>query len=65
MLRVRFSEKSKQLIVNKHFEKNYFELIDTQAIDIFLSSDISALIAAAVKHPTILPSESNINEPAS
>ena len=44
MLRVRFSEKSKQLIVNKHFEKNYFELIDTQAIDIFLSNKYQYVI---------------------
>ena len=36
MLRVRFSEKSKQLIVSKDEQKNYFELLDTQAIEIFL-----------------------------
>jgi len=36
MLRVRFSEKSKQLIVSKDEQKNYFELLDTQAIKIFL-----------------------------
>jgi len=36
MLKVRFSEKSKQLIVSKSEQKNYFELLDTQAIDIFL-----------------------------
>ena len=33
-LKVRFSEKSKQLITNK--TKNYFELLDRQCIDIFL-----------------------------
>jgi hypothetical protein len=36
MLRVRFSEKEKQLIVSKSEQKNYFELLDTQAIEIFL-----------------------------
>ena len=36
MLKVRFSEKSKQLIVSKDEQKNYFELLDTQAIEIFL-----------------------------
>lgn len=36
MLKVRFSEKSKQLIVSKDEQKNYFELLDTQAIQIFL-----------------------------
>ena len=36
MLKVRFSEKSKQLIVSKEEQKNYFELLDTQAIEIFL-----------------------------
>jgi len=38
MLRVRFSEKSKQLIVSKLEQKNYFELLDVQAIKIFLPS---------------------------
>lgn len=37
MLKVRFSEKSKQLIVSKNELKNYFELIDSQALQIFLS----------------------------
>ena len=36
MLRVRFSEKSKQLIVAENRVINYFELIDKQCIDIFL-----------------------------
>lgn len=36
MLKIRFSEKSKQLIVSKNEQKNYFELLDTQAIEIFL-----------------------------
>jgi len=36
MLRVRFSEKSKQLIVDKSTQANYYELLDTQAIEIFL-----------------------------
>jgi hypothetical protein len=36
MLKVRFSEKSKQLIVSKDEQKNYFELLDIQAIKIFL-----------------------------
>jgi len=36
MLKVRFSEKSKQLIVSKDEQTNYFELLDTQAIKIFL-----------------------------
>ena len=36
MLKVRFSEKSKQLIVSKEEQKNYFELLDTQALQIFL-----------------------------
>jgi hypothetical protein len=36
MLRVRFSEKSKQLIVSENNVQNYFELIDKQCIDIFL-----------------------------
>lgn len=38
MLKVRFLEKSKQLIVSKDEQKNYFELLDTQAIEIFLPS---------------------------
>jgi hypothetical protein len=38
MLRVRFSEKSKQCIVTKNNVRNYFELIDKQCIDIFLPS---------------------------
>lgn len=37
MLKVRFSEKSKQLIVSKNEQKNYYELIDSQALQIFLS----------------------------
>jgi hypothetical protein len=36
MLRVRFSEKSKQLIIDKSTQANYYELLDTQAIEIFL-----------------------------
>jgi len=36
MLRVRFSEKLKQLIVSKNQQTNYFELEDKQAIQIFL-----------------------------
>ena len=36
MLKVRFSEKSKQLIVSKETQANYFELLDTQALEIFL-----------------------------
>ena len=36
MLRVRFSEKSKQLIVSESEQANYYELLDTQAIKIFL-----------------------------
>ena len=36
MLKVRFSEKSKQLIVSENNIQNYFELIDKQCIDIFL-----------------------------
>lgn len=36
MLRVRFSEKSKQLIVNKDEIKNYYELPDVIAIQMFL-----------------------------
>jgi len=36
MLRVRFSEKSKQLIVSENNVQNYYELIDKQCIDIFL-----------------------------
>jgi len=39
MLRVRFSEKAKQLIVSRDQLKNYFELIDEQAIEIFLPSE--------------------------
>ena len=38
MLRVRFSEKSKQLIVAENRVMNYFELIDKQCLDIFLPS---------------------------
>ena len=38
MMRVRFSEKSKQLIVSENMVKNYFELIDKQCLDIFLPS---------------------------
>ena len=38
MLKVRFLEKSKQLIVSKEEQKKYFELLDTQAIQIFLPS---------------------------
>ena len=36
MLKVRFSEKEKQLIVDKSTQVNYYELLDTQAIEIFL-----------------------------
>lgn len=36
MLRVRFSEKSKQLIVSENNVQNYYELIDKQCLDIFL-----------------------------
>jgi len=36
MLRVRFVEKEKQLIVSKETQANYFELLDTQALEIFL-----------------------------
>ena len=39
MLKVRFSEKNKQLIVSKDELKNYFELIDEQALQIFLGND--------------------------
>lgn len=38
MLRVRFSEKAKQLIVSKETQTNYFELLDTQCLEIFLPS---------------------------
>ena len=38
MLRVRFSEKSKQLIVAENTVINYYELIDKQCLDIFLPS---------------------------
>ena len=37
MLKIRFSEKANQLIVSKNELKNYYELIDTQALQIFLS----------------------------
>ena len=36
MLRVRFSEKSKQCIVTENNVQNYYELIDKQCLDIFL-----------------------------
>ena len=36
MLKVRFIEKEKQLIVSKENQSNYFELIDEQALEIFL-----------------------------
>lgn len=39
MLRVRFVEKAKQLIVSKETQANYFELLDTQALEIFLPSN--------------------------
>ena len=38
MLKVRFSEKSKQLIVKENNVQNYYELIDKQCLDIFLPS---------------------------
>ena len=38
MLRVRFIEKSKQLIVSENNVQNYYELIDKQCLDIFLPS---------------------------
>jgi len=39
MLKVRFVEKAKQLIVSKETQANYYELLDTQALEIFLPSN--------------------------
>ncbi len=41
MLRVRFVEKEKQLIVSKKTQTNYYELLDTQCLEIFLPSNYS------------------------
>ena len=46
MLRVRFSEKSKQLIVTENNVQNYFELIDRQCINIFLPSHRDYIIVS-------------------
>jgi len=50
MLKVRFLEKEKQLIVSKDNQKNYFELIDEQALDIFL---ITTLNQFSYKHENL------------
>lgn len=39
MFKVRFSEKARQLIVSKSEQKNYYELLDTQALEIFLPNE--------------------------
>ena len=39
MFKVRFSEKSKQSIVSKSEQKNYYELLDTQALEMFLPNE--------------------------
>ena len=39
MFKVRFSEKSRQLIVSKSEQKNYYELLDTQALEMFLPNE--------------------------
>jgi hypothetical protein len=44
MLKVRFSEKAKQLIVSKYEQKHYYELLDTQALELFLPNNYTYTI---------------------